>query len=384
MESTAILMRAVFFLIFIMLWGQIAGAQTAVTSGKIIFTIDVHESGNALWTVEMHRPFTTQSEISEWESAIKNPDNFSYTKDTGFRDRLNNSLRSAENFSNRSMSINNFNVSYDIVKTMPGDLIIRYTFKWDNFSRMNSSNISIGDAFSEELIGRVPSSDNVLVIRIPAGYEVVNATPSADKRDGNRLIWDGTLYRSFSKGEPSLELSRSATATEQELESGSAAMIIITLVILFSSSLFILWIKRRPPGNPGHTVENKANPEPVAEVNGTIGKNDIQADDPENLQEQLDDTDMNIDMTKLSPELTREILSDEEMIEQYLVKFGGQAYQSEIVKESGLSKSKISIVLAKMKEDGRILKIRKGKENIIRIVPKEIRNPKNQTENSGA
>jgi uncharacterized membrane protein len=38
------------------------------------------------------------------------------------------------------------------------------------------------------------------------------------------------------------------------------------------------------------------------------------------------------------------------MIEQYLIKCGGQAYQSDIVTESGLSKSKISSVLSKIKK----------------------------------
>lgn len=56
------------------------------------------------------------------------------------------------------------------------------------------------------------------------------------------------------------------------------------------------------------------------------------------------------------PELTEVDLRDEEMIEKFLIKSGGQAYQSDIVKEIGVSKSKISIVLAKMKEEGRILR----------------------------
>jgi uncharacterized membrane protein len=74
-------------------------------------------------------------------------------------------------------------------------------------------------------------------------------------------------------------------------------------------------------------------------------------------------------MTDL-PAITEEILGDEEMIERYLIKCKGQAYQTDIVNDSGLSKSKISIVLARMKDEGRILKIRKGKENIIRLVKK--------------
>jgi len=69
----------------------------------------------------------------------------------------------------------------------------------------------------------------------------------------------------------------------------------------------------------------------------------------------------------LSPDAT-EVLGDEEMIEQILIRSGGQMYQSEIVKLSGLSKSKISILLSKMKKDGIIIKIKKGKGNIIRLV----------------
>jgi uncharacterized membrane protein len=65
--------------------------------------------------------------------------------------------------------------------------------------------------------------------------------------------------------------------------------------------------------------------------------------------------------------LNIEDLDDEEMIRQFLLRKDGQAYQSEIVKFSGLSKSKISMVLSKMKGDGKIIKIRKGKENLIRL-----------------
>jgi len=67
-------------------------------------------------------------------------------------------------------------------------------------------------------------------------------------------------------------------------------------------------------------------------------------------------------------ELAKEEMEDEEMIKQFILRSGGQAYQSDIVEHSGLSKSKISMVLSKMKEEGFIIKIRKGKENLIRLV----------------
>ncbi|MCZ7361779.1 MAG: hypothetical protein O8C58_00305 [Candidatus Methanoperedens sp.] len=376
MPSTAILMRAVFLLIFIMLWGQIAVAQTVTQNQQTIFTIEINESGNALWSAEMLKPLTTQSEISEWESALKEN-----TSDSSIMvaelDKINMSLSSAQNYSNRSMSAENFNITYDLSKTLPNAYIkIRFSFEWKNFSRVNSSKILIGDAFSEGGVfsegGRVPSSNNVLIIKVPVGYHLVNASPNFDKIDGNRLIWDGTLYRSFNKGEPSLELSRDIV----EQDSSSNSMLILVLVILFSGGLFILWKKKGSPKH-GHTAKTELS-QPSGEIQkekgesfegGTNNRSETQIESSEKIQEEQDEATLKT--LALSPELMREILSDEEMIEKYLVKFGGQAYQSEIVEQSGLSKSKISIVLAKMKEDGRILKIRKGKENIIRIVPKK-------------
>ena len=379
MPSTAILMRAVFLLIFIMLWGQIAVAQTVTQNQQTIFTIEINESGNALWSAEMLKPLTTLSEISEWESALK--ENASYKSIMAAElDKINMSLSSAQNYSNRSMSAENFNITYDLSKTLPNAYIkIRFSFEWKNFSRVNSSKIFIGDAFSEGGVfsegGRIPSSNNVLIIKVPVGYHLVNASPNFDKIDGNRLIWDGTLYRSFNKGEPSLELSRDIV----DQETSPNTMFILVLVILFSGGLFILWKKKGSLKykDAGHTAKTEL-PQPSGEIQkekgesfegGINNKSETQTENSEKIQEEQDEATLKT--LALSPDLMREILSDEEMIEKYLVKFGGQAYQSEIVEQSGLSKSKISIVLAKMKEDGRILKIRKGKENIIRIVPKK-------------
>src|SRR5659263_383581 len=77
---------------------------------------------------------------------------------------------------------------------------------------------------------------------------------------------------------------------------------------------------------------------------------------------------MGLDPSIPLSELAKEDLEDEEMVKQFLLRSGGQAYQTDIVEHSGLSKSKISMVLSKMKDDGTIIKIRKGKENLIRLV----------------
>jgi hypothetical protein len=246
---------------------------------------------------------------------------------------------------------------------------------------IEKSNIIIGDAFSE---GMARSSDNVLVMNIPSGYDVVNASPGFDKRDGNRLIWDGTMYRSFSKGEPSLVISKNV------LSQDSFSLWLVILVILAGVGVFIFW-KREFYGayfkkiltrteETEDTVQvpptdeiSAGSTEPVIETQAlqpasqAAEKKEPDTIAPVHSVETAPETQLPHTLNGLPP-INEEILGDEEMIERYLIKFGGQAYQTDIVKESGLSKSKISIVLAKMKDDGRIIKIRKGKENIIRLV----------------
>jgi len=306
---------AIFF-IFLALWVHAVSAQT-------IITIEVQENGNALWNIENRLPLASQAAIDDWNDFIQkgqNPEQ--YRKDvSNFSEKIEWFLLSAENYSNRSMRAVKFNISYDTTKTLSGDFgIIRYSFEWAKFSRKDSEKIFIGDIFSE---GMLLSSDNVLIIKIPDGYEVISTSPNFDKRDGNRLIWDGTLYRSFGKGEPAVVLQQTSNGTGIWLTIG----IFVTLTA--GSSLIFLRKKR----------------------------------------DSIPENDSNADIFPLPP-LTEEDLQYEDVIEQIIMKSGGQAYQSNIVKETGLSKSKISVVLAKMKEEGRILKIRRGKENLIRLVRK--------------
>lgn len=306
--------RFFLFFLFFLLIIQSASAQSLII-------IDIQENGNAIWTMEEYLPITSQEDIDEWNEFIENgQDTEQYKSDIEeFKIRIDWFLSSAEKYSNRSMDAKNFEISYDTAKTLSGTFgIIRFSFEWMNFSCIESDKFLIGDVFSE---GIILSSDNVLIINIPTGYEVESVSPAFDERDGNRLIWDGTLARSFDKGEPTLLLS-------QEKKDTGIWVMGLFLAILISAAASVLLFRRK--------------------------KSSISV--PKN----------NAD-TIISP-MAPEFLNDEEMIEKILIKSGGQMYQSEIVKMSGFSKSKISIVLSKMNEDGKIIKIKKGKGNIIRLV----------------
>lgn len=58
-------------------------------------------------------------------------------------------------------------------------------------------------------------------------------------------------------------------------------------------------------------------------------------------------------------------LTDEDHIQELLGEHGGRMHQSQIVAETGWSKSKVSRLLSRMEDDGQITKISVGRENLI-------------------
>ena len=302
-------MRVVCLFLFFLISGtQLAGAQSVIT-------VEVHENGNGIWTMEKRLPLPNQTDIDDWEEFIKAGQAENQQDIENFKTSIGSFLVSAMEFSGRPMNIENVKISYDTVKSPSGAYgLIKYNFEWVNFSRKDKDRMLIGDSFSE---GMVLSQENVLVIKIPDGFDLESASPNFDKRDGNRLIWDGTLYRSFGKGEPAVTLTRSGI---------SPLYLILILLIVASGALFLFFKKTRKHDTQHDTVS-------------------LENDTTENMKY-------------------------EEKIESFLLSSGGQASQSDIIKELGLSKSRVSTILSQMKEKGQILKIKNGSGNLIRIVKK--------------
>jgi hypothetical protein len=373
----------------------IFGANVVAAQSSII-TINVNNSTDAVWVMEKIIPLE-KSNFNEWENAINAGQNIPKYKNISEYEDLFKTLQNfSSNFSNRSMEIEAFNITYDTKKTLSdGQGIIRYTFLWKNFSYKDSENIFIGDAFPGGIFQL--SQENQLRIMIPDGYDVVNATPVFDKRNGNLLVWDGTLSGNFSIGQPYIVLSRSnltnlstPPAQPDVTDSISWTWLIIEGVILFiiiiaSVAFYRFWKNKRLEKVSTTKMEfyedmiNEIPNEMLNEISEIPGfwKKMIQSVQKEHGTKSVEELEkaareqrlINLGLDPSIPlsDLSIEDMDDEEMIRQFLLRKGGQAYQSDIVEHSRLSKSKISMVLSKMKGDGKIIKIRKGKENLIRL-----------------
>ena len=376
------MIRRLLFCLLLIFGANIASGQSI----QSIITVDVNKSGDAIWTMEKFIRFTKESDLTEWVITRQNLSKYRNVPE--YEEMITSFQNYTMNFSNRSMEVGEFNISYDTKKTLSEQLgVIRYTFLWKNFSYNVSEKIYIGDAFPGGVL--ILSPENELIIKIPEGYDITNVTPVFDKRNGNLLIWDGTLYSNLSHGEPSLILSplnlTNATSAPSEplsfvTKRQILEIIAVLLAIMAIVAFFRLWKKKRSGEAsttdmvtqvPKEMINEIADiPEMwrriVSSVQNEYGNESIEELEKAAREQRLKNMGMNPDIP-LS-ELAKEDLEDEEMIKQFLLRSGGQAYQSDIVEHSGLSKSKISMVLSKMKDDGMIIKIRKGKENLIRLV----------------
>ncbi len=149
------------------------------------------------------------------------------------------------------------------------------------------------------------SKDNTLIIRYPSGFAVEEVTPPPDQtHDG--LIWYG--LRSFGAGEPRIALSKTQNPW---LPFAIVAFIIATL------GAFI-YMRKKPKEIAGDITET-------------------------------------------------EMIDLEEQIIRLLKENNGSLYQSEIVKRLNLPKSTVSSALNELHNKNLILKIKKGRENLIRL-----------------
>jgi len=287
----------------------IAGAAPVAPDSSITYTITLKEEGTANWHVEYRTLLAADEDVGAFDSYTKNVTSAYLPQ---FRDLMQRSAAQAAAATSRPMEITDFAGDAVIQTTPTGRYgVVYYSFSWKNFAK-TGTDLAIGDAFAG---GLYLAKDNTLVIRYPSGYTVSDAEPAPDQvRDG--LIWYG--QRSFGAGEPRLVFEKPGFPWLPVLLGG-------VLVLIVSAGVYWVISKRR-----------RSEP-----------------DEPEGAAVPLSEADL---------------ISLEDRIVQLLKTSGGEQYQSEIVKNLGLPKSTVSVTLNDLHKRGIIQKVKKGRENLIRLV----------------
>ncbi len=286
-------------------------AQLSLASERpTLYKIELYRDGTAIWTVETRVKLESQLDIEAFNLYKAEFEANKSVNLANFSTRIINIVNDASTITGRAMAAKDFDAFLTTLNTPTGTYgVISYRFTWTNFAKTEGDGMQIGDVFAG---GLYLSREEALAILPPQGLEAKAAAPKPDEIKDSMLIYYG--MRSFASGEPRVLFQQAF----------SMNWIYILLAIITITAMAFYAARRKI-------------------------KASIEVDEPETTQVEI-------------------VQSDEDLILNLLDKAGGEMYQSEITEQTGFSKSKVSAILKDLKAKGLILKIKKGKENLIRRV----------------
>jgi len=340
--------------------GTVAGVGTdhqQVEFGEptnLTMVVDVQPNGDARWTVTTRFDLSTAAEreaFGDLAASFRN----GQTSALGLETFQRASARASER-AGRAMAITGVEyrtASQSEIANGTGRLSVAFT--WTNFGRTDGDKLYIDDAFETRsgtwLTGL--QRGETLVIRAPDGYGYIDSTIGPQNRS---LRWTGPV--SFNASSFHATFTGQPGAGEPPGGTGGVPTTLLAsagLGVLFVSAYLILRY-REGDGTPassddtpgdGTEAPARSQPDPAPEPEP----------EPEPESEPTDAV---------------ELLSDEERVERLLENNGGRMKQADIVTETGWSNAKVSQLLSAMEEDGRIDKLRIGRENLISFPDEEV------------
>ena len=346
------LKKATLILLFCLLMAYFIVPVTADAPSSTSVSVEVLANGDAHWTTTKKIPLTTPDEVAGWDAtAAAGTDTYKVQFETSMKDYVNK-ISSAIG---RPMLVQDVNVTVD--RSSPYDAtadsnitygIIRYDFNWTGFAVASGDSLDIGDAFID---GFILNRDDTIDFILPHGYTITSVAPAYDDIKQTyqpQVIWTGQTQnntdesvRLFPSGEPSITMIITATPAFSLEWWMLIPVALLSAALGFGAAYIVLRRQKKHP-SPGD----------VSEAQGHVVSPDAGT----------------VETVAVKPEFKEgRYMSDEERVVMYLEEAGGQMFQSDLVKKTDFSKSKLSMVLSELKEKGTIIKIKKGKENLIRL-----------------
>ncbi|ADD04052.1 HTH domain protein [Natrialba magadii ATCC 43099] len=363
------------------------------------FEITVHENGSATWTFR----YEQQLEESGNETDTNTPANFEAfaeefeSEETEFYQRFVDQAtllteRGTES-TDREMEATDFERRAAVEGQINPRGVVEMSFTWHGFAVTENDTLVIGDVFqsmylaSDQSIDVQPGGDLVFEHAEP-NPEYVGTTLS----DANTVRWQGE--HEFLAGHPRVvftypEGSSGGTADTSVplLDGQTTGLLALAFALVLAAGLVLagFWYRTRD----GAADEEQGSIPPIP---GFGGETSGRTDGADGTASQLDDagtagnssgspdsgttttTTTTSDQTEsagtaATPEPLSEgdLLTDEDRVVKLIRENGGRMKQVNIVDETGWSKSKVSMLLSEMEDDGMISKLRVGRENIISL-----------------
>jgi hypothetical protein len=340
------------------------------------FRLSVYENGTTRWTISHYRFLgDNESKIDQYQSFA---DRFKSTETETYRD-FKTRARALTSFgakeTNRQMNATAFSKDAYIEQQFRGKVgVLEMSFSWTNFAQTTDRGVTVGDVFDG---GMYIGPNQRLIFENSSGLVFESADPGQYKLEEQaraNLTASSTLEyqgeRNFADARPRVvlvrpdisapstdEASPTVATTDSEPTTGTVATTAaksndfgtmpLAFAILFLLVLggVIAWYT----GNLGSVIRDGGDTD--------AGSATTLPSETESPAEPDAPTESAV------PE--EELLSDEDRVLKLLEENGGRMKQVNIVENTEWSKSKVSMLLSDMAEEGLISKLRVGRENII-------------------
>ncbi|MDS0474688.1 hypothetical protein [Natrinema sp. 1APR25-10V2] len=348
-------------------FGAVRGQDFVSNVDTTTFEITVHENGSATWTFRHEQRFgngENETEARQNFNAFAEEFEANQTElYDSFRNQSRLLTQAGSQETGREMEATNFHRSARIEEQLTPTGVVEMSFLWTNFAVVEDDRIVVGDVFEDLYIG----PDQRIVIE--AGGDLTFRTVEPDSQyagsslaDADSVSWNGE--QEFVDGRPRAVFDRpgAGAGSGNELDgsspvAGSVPFLAGGLVVVVLVLAAVVWYRRNVFG----ATDDDTAAESAASTTGrepAAGGEEASSPGSSAVSGQNAGTD------SLSEE---ELMTDEDRVVKLIRENGGRMKQVNIVEETGWSKSKVSMLLSDMEDDGTISKLRVGRENIISL-----------------
>jgi len=340
--------------------------------------IEVHPNGSARWVLRVRTRLDSDRRVEQFRTFQQEVENDREGYLGPFRTRIDRVVSNAGNETGREMRAEAYSIDTGIQEVPRRWGVVTYEFRWTNFARQSGDELVVGDVFQG---GFFLAANDTLTVVAPADYAVDRVEPTPDDRQDGELTWEGET--DFADGRPratfvpepatrtdggddgttTATTTDGVTATDGTDRTSSSGVeglplwplpAVLAVVVLGGLLGYVALGLRdrqdRPRGSDAATAKGGAAERTGRDAGGNAGDPPVE-----------DGTDDGPDRDDAV------ILTDEDRVERLLESRGGQMHQSDVADELDWSSSKTSRVLSGMADEGRIEKIRIGRQNVIRF-----------------
>ncbi|WP_049971090.1 helix-turn-helix transcriptional regulator [Haladaptatus cibarius] len=342
--------------------------QTITTSQEfddVEFHILVYDNGSAQWTFRYERTLANEQERNQFQQFAQEFNNSQTELYTDFQKNAVELTNTGGNATGRVMKAENFSKNAYIggggLNKNRG--IVEMSFKWSSFAAQDSGSIVIGDVFKG---GLYLGENQTLVVEPEEGMIFKSAEPTEQRNmtdetlaESDTVSWSGPYEFNDQRPKVAFNSVQETTTVSGTTTPGSGAppgsggeepnaqspmmLFIAAVVLLIGLAAVFAWRQ----GNLGSLSSTQSTPR-----GGGGGATTPESNSGGNAKPAVSD---------------EELLTDEARVKKLLRENGGRMKQVNIVDETGWSKSKVSMLLSEMEDEGEISKLRVGRENIISL-----------------